>query len=385
MGCKRPAVWQGMAVGLLVSLLFSVVPLLEVRHVKPSLLLRQDVPPPARTDWLKWGVSGRCRCEPRRRRGVAGGLLSVGLLLCGGFVAIAFVLHLAGIALVRAVQPLRYARSFALRQAVLHIARPGNQTRIILLAVGLGAFFILGVRGLQANLLRDFAVQVGPDAPDMFLIDIQPDQRDRMAAFLDRANGPAPAPRLMPTLRAQGRRRRGPRRQPRELSSKCAAVGCRASTPSPIVRTSRPTRRCSKANGGTRPPWPVKPRSRSRKRLPARFFSMRTRGADPVRADRQVTGRRVGGESFGTHSGWRSHALRRAGREVTARVVSIRRVDWQNFRAGGFMFVFRPGTFEQAPQTIISALKGPERHRRPSADAGRDRRAVPQRVGHRPA
>ena len=104
--------------------------------------------------------------------------VEVGLLLSGGFVGIAFVLHLAGVALVRAVQPLRYARSFALRQAVLHIARPGNQTRVILLAVGLGTFFILGVRSLQANLLRDFSVQVGEDAPDMFLMDIQPNQRD---------------------------------------------------------------------------------------------------------------------------------------------------------------------------------------------------------------
>ena len=85
------------------------------------------------------------------------GSLRVGLMLSGGFVATAFVLHLAGLALVRAVQPLRYARSFALRQAVLHVARPGNQTRVILLAVGLGTFFILGVRTLQANLLRDFA------------------------------------------------------------------------------------------------------------------------------------------------------------------------------------------------------------------------------------
>ena len=44
-GLTAGAAWQGLAVGLLVSLLFSLVPLLEVRHVKPSLLLRQDVPP----------------------------------------------------------------------------------------------------------------------------------------------------------------------------------------------------------------------------------------------------------------------------------------------------------------------------------------------------
>src|SRR5690554_3355420 len=47
------------------------------------------------------------------------------------------------------------------------------------------------------------------------------------------------------------------------------------------------------------------------------------------------------------------------GRIITARVTSVRRVDWQDFRAGGFMFVFRPGTFDQAPHTYIAALQGP--------------------------
>src|SRR6185369_11717571 len=95
------------------------------------------------------------------------GSLRVGLMLSGGFVATALVLHAAGVALIWAVQPLRFSRSFALRQAVLHVVRPGNQTRVILLAVGLGSFFILGVRSLQANLLRGFAMQAGPETPDM--------------------------------------------------------------------------------------------------------------------------------------------------------------------------------------------------------------------------
>ena len=37
-----PAVVQGFGIGLLVSVLFSLVPLLEIRHVKPSLLLRAE-------------------------------------------------------------------------------------------------------------------------------------------------------------------------------------------------------------------------------------------------------------------------------------------------------------------------------------------------------
>jgi putative ABC transport system permease protein len=47
------------------------------------------------------------------------------------------------------------------------------------------------------------------------------------------------------------------------------------------------------------------------------------------------------------------------GRVVTARVASIRRVEWQDYRAGGFMFVFRPGVFDEAPHTYISAVTGP--------------------------
>jgi putative ABC transport system permease protein len=48
------------------------------------------------------------------------------------------------------------------------------------------------------------------------------------------------------------------------------------------------------------------------------------------------------------------------GRIVEARVSSIREVQWEDARSGGFMFVFRPGPFEHAPQTWIGILKAPE-------------------------
>ena len=47
------------------------------------------------------------------------------------------------------------------------------------------------------------------------------------------------------------------------------------------------------------------------------------------------------------------------GRIVNARVSSVRDVDFKDSRAGGFMFVFRPGSLEQAPQTFIAPVKGP--------------------------
>jgi putative ABC transport system permease protein len=358
-GLRASAIAQGLAVGMLVSILFSLVPLLEVRHVKPSLLLRQDVPPPARFDWLKWGVTAAVAATLVAVASWQAGSVEVGLLLSAGFVATAFVLHLAGLALVRAIQPLRHSRSFALRQAVIHIARPGNQTKVILLAVGLGTFFILGVRGLQANLLRDFAVQVGPDAPDMFLIDIQSDQRDRLATFLDEANGEAAPPRIMPTLRA---RVVGLEGRDVTLESYQAVRGRGLSREYTV--TYRP--HLEKNEEVTEGEWwddtPVSGEAE---------VSIEERIAEEIgendgpgqsggrgdRAERPVTSRLAGtGERIRIGDRMRFDVL---GRIITARVVSVRRVDWQDFRAGGFMFVFRPGSFGNAPHTFVSSLQGP--------------------------
>ena len=348
-GLQPSAVWQGMAVGLLVSLLFSIVPLLEVRHVKPSLLLRQDIPAGAGFDWLKWSVTGTVAASLVGVASWQAGSVEIGLLLSGGFVATAFVLHLAGAALVRAVQPLRHSRSFALRQAVLHIARPGNQTRVILLAVGLGAFFILGVRGLQANLLRDFAVQVGPDAPDMFLIDIQSDQRERLAAFLDEENGAAAAPRIMPTLRA---RVVGVEGREIELDSYQEVRGRGLGREYTV--TYRPHLEGNEeVIAGEW--WDDTPISGEAE------VSIEENISDEIdddRRDRRNEEARPDGERRRIAVGDRMR-FDVLGRIITARVTSIRRVDWQDFRAGGFMFVFRPGSFGSAPHTFMSSLQGP--------------------------
>jgi putative ABC transport system permease protein len=48
------------------------------------------------------------------------------------------------------------------------------------------------------------------------------------------------------------------------------------------------------------------------------------------------------------------------GRNVEATVTSIRKVEWTDARAGGFMFVFRPGVLERAPQTYIAPMRGPD-------------------------
>ena len=178
-GLTWSAAFQGIAVGLLVSLLFSLVPLLEVRRVKPLLLLRGSdttagvalTTTPRRRFPLSLVPAALLRADMVQVAAtvaVSAALVgvaawqaaswTVALVVCGGFAGMALVLHGAGALLVRAVRPLAIAPWFPLRHAVISLRRPGNQTRVILLAVGLGSFFVLGVRALQSNLLAQFTI-----------------------------------------------------------------------------------------------------------------------------------------------------------------------------------------------------------------------------------
>ena len=74
---------------------------------------------------------------------------------------------------------------------------------MILLSVGLGCFFVLGVRTLQQNLVAESVIGVRQGSADLFLIDIQPDQADGIRAMLDARQEGATSARLVPTLRAR--------------------------------------------------------------------------------------------------------------------------------------------------------------------------------------
>lgn len=336
-GLTASAVLQGAAVGLCVSLLFALVPLLDIRHVKPSLLLRGEAATGAGIDWLRWTAMGLVGMTLVAIASWQAASLRTALILSAGLVGVAIVLHAVGIGLVRAVQPLRYARSFALRQAVLHVVRPGNQTRVILLAVGLGTFFILGIRALQVNLLQDFAVQVGADSPDMFLMDVQNDQREALSVLVDGSNGARGRPILIPVLRARVTAVHG---RAVELDNVQDVRG-RGS----LAREYTVTYRAS---------------------LEENEEIVEGRWWNPDSPIPEVSVE----DSIREHVAINPGDLMRfdiLGRAVTARVANIRRVTWTDFRSGGFIFVFRPDTFANAPHAFMSTAIGPA----DSADRGR--------------
>lgn len=329
-GLTKGAVAQGVAVGLLVSLLFSLVPLLEVRQVKPTLLLREDIPPLRHFDWVKGVVTAAVAAALVAVASWQTGSLETGLLLTGGFVAVAFVLDLAGFALVRAVRALRYSPSFALRHAVLHVTRPGNQTRVILLAVGLGTFFILTVQGIQVNLLRDFSVQLGEHAPDIFLLDVQRDQQSGLNELLDHEAGERGALQYIPVLRARIVGVRG-----REVSlDSYEEVRGRGGLSREFTVTYRPNLEANEQLVDGK--WWDGPSQDGQAEVSIEESLQR-------RFDIQL------GDEI------RFDVL---GRIVAARVTSFREVDFRDFRAGGFVIVFRPGPLDNVPHSFIASLKG---------------------------
>jgi putative ABC transport system permease protein len=331
-GLTASAVIQGLVVGVVVSLLFALGPLLEMRAIKPLALLRWGLLPARTRD---------------RRQIVVGVVLAVGLLtvaswqaasweaglwVCGGFAVVAGVLHLVGQGLVRVIQPLGVGRGFALRHAVLNLVRPGNQTRVILLAVGLGSFFIIGIHAVQANLVNAFALEIGDNPPDMFLIDIQQDQATGVGALLSEQTGRAV--NLLPVLRAR-------------------VTGVSGATTT-LTSVSEVRRR------GMGREYTVTYRGNleeNERVIDGVFWDDRPSDQAEVSVEESVRSR-LGLELGDTV---RFDVL---GREIAAIVTSVRTVDWDDTRSGGFMFLFRPGVLEQAPHSFIAFVQGP-----PGADA----------------
>ncbi|MBZ5556789.1 MAG: FtsX-like permease family protein [Acidobacteriia bacterium] len=328
-GVTWSAATQGVGIGVLVSLLFSVVPLLHVRFIKPSLLLRDETVR-RRMDWLGLGVLVAVSAALVALTAWQAASLKAGLVVCAGFAGLAFVLQLAGQGLITLVKPLAMSKSFPLRHAVLHLSRPGNQTRVILLAVGLGAFFIVGVRSLQGSLLSEFSVQVAADGPDMFLLDVQRAQADGVRAFLADPARDIGDFQLIPVLRGRVVGVSG-----RETNLEGAdEVRQRGNS---IGREFTLTYR---------------DRLESNERVVDGAFWNGPSTEPEVSIEKQIA------ERAKIHVGdtMRFDIL---GQTVSPKVTSIRDVEWRESRNGGFVFVFRPGVLDKAPQTFVAPFRGP--------------------------
>lgn len=330
-GVTWSAAAQGIAVGLLVSMLFAIVPLLEVRDVKPLLLLRAETNTTARRGgWRVLAASVLFGAALVAVAGWQAGSLKAGAYVSAGLLGVAGLLAVAASGLVRAVRPLTRSRHFSVRHAVVSLGRPGNQTRVILTSVGLGCFFILGIRAIQSNLLAELNLTVGAGAPDLVLIDIQRDQVDGVRQLV-RSYSSADPP-MLPLLRG------------RVISVKGSRVNL------PTLEDVRQEGELAREYGLT-----FREALADNERLVAGKWwdGPSTDTSGPI--DVSIEQRLMDEHRIGIGDRLRFDV---SGRPIEARVTSVRKVAWDETQNGGFIFVFRPGpAIERAPHSFVGFLQ----------------------------
>ena len=194
---------QTTAMGFAVCCGFALLPLMKIREISPAVTLRSGA-----------SLKGRfLRALP-----VYGLLLALlvvvaygnnsswkgAFAMVGGMVA-AFLI-LVGVArglmaVSRRVVSVRWP--YLLRQGVSNLHRPGNQTLLFLLSLGLGTFLLVTILSAGKLMNDRLSIQQSEESPNLYLIDVQPDQVDGVKALLEADDLPVLEATPMVTMRIQ--------------------------------------------------------------------------------------------------------------------------------------------------------------------------------------
>jgi putative ABC transport system permease protein len=340
----------GAGLGLWVAGLFAALPLLGIRRVSPLMTLRRDVDPaPGGRDRLAWlsglllaaSVVGLAAIQVGRLRDGAIFAAAVGVAL--------LVLWLAARGLIKGVRrwfPHRWP--YLYRQGLANLYRPANQTVTVVLALGFGAFLLSTLFLVQHNLLRQFRTSDGLPRPNVMFFDIQPSQREGLAATFRDEHVAATAPVPIVTMRIKALR----------------DIPVPSTPPPPDSGDGRPQARGRRPAAGTSDspsPWALRREYRSTYRdtltatekVVAGTWWGPGRGATAapwqVSLDRDIATEL--GVKLGDEIVWDV-----GGTEVPTRVTSFREVDWGRFETN-FFVVFQSGVLESSPQMLVTMVR----------------------------
>ncbi|MDZ7582506.1 MAG: FtsX-like permease family protein [Deltaproteobacteria bacterium] len=169
---------EGFFMGIVMSALFAFLPVYRLKDIKPAVIFRKDDERP--TGGLPFYFT----------------LLVIGAVFSGmtlwhlqaGSSGLIFVISAFGVILMISVfthtilLALRHlpVKALILRQALKGLFRPRNATRPIVITLTAALALIFTIYGIEDNLDREYVQAYPPDAPNLFFVDIQPDQ---VAAF----------------------------------------------------------------------------------------------------------------------------------------------------------------------------------------------------------
>src|SRR5688500_1149802 len=180
-----PAIGQGLALGLVISFLFALLPLISIRNVSPLNTLRLSLQPLSLfRDWAKWGVYLLILLFILAFSWLQLGDIKEAMMFTIG-VVIAFLL-LVGMAALLMWTVRRFfpdAWSYLWRQGLANLFRPNNQTTTLIVAIGLGTAFICTMFSVQSILLNRVMLSASGNQSNTVLFDIQPLQKDSVVAL----------------------------------------------------------------------------------------------------------------------------------------------------------------------------------------------------------
>jgi len=194
-----PAV-QGFLVGLVLLLGFALPPLLQLKNVPAVRVIRRESGAPR---------GGALAAYAAGFVALAGllvwqaGDLRMGSYVVGGFAAAVLVFFVVSWALLRLLTHARFTRLFAhrLRYGLANLRRHarGNAVQVASLALGLTAVLLLTFT--RGDLVDAWRRAAPPDAPNRFLIGVQPEQVEPVKRFL--AESGVAVPDFYPMVRGR--------------------------------------------------------------------------------------------------------------------------------------------------------------------------------------
>ncbi len=175
---------QGMSVGILATLLFTLPPLLGIRNVRPSLVFRRNMADETGAkgnQWLDklpaWGGTALISAGFWLIAFWLSGSAKMALYFVGGLafsiILLFFVAMLLLWSLRLAVKQWNRWLPAIFRHGFANLYRPGNQAKSVLVALGVGVMFTLATYLLQATVLREVTSDGPGREGNVFLLDIR--------------------------------------------------------------------------------------------------------------------------------------------------------------------------------------------------------------------
>ena len=189
---------QGFLTGMTLLLGFALPPLLQLKNVPALRVIRRDVGPPKQSAIFAYGLGAAALAALLVWQA---GDTKLGLIVLGGFAGGLAAFALVGFGLLHAAAALAGVASVSWRYGLASLRRRARTNTVQIIALSLGLTAILLLTFTRADLLETWRAKTPADAPNRFIVNIQPDQREPVGEFF--AASRLPAPTIYPMVRGR--------------------------------------------------------------------------------------------------------------------------------------------------------------------------------------